>query len=54
MQHDWILDVLADVRTYAEQNRMTKLAEHIRQAELLAQMEIAAQPDERRVPASGH
>ena len=44
MQHDWILDVLADLGAYAERNGMKALAEHLEQGQKLALTEIASMP----------
>lgn len=42
METDWILDVLADLRTFARQNGLPALAEQIEEASLLAAVEIAS------------
>lgn len=55
METDWILDVLADLRTFAHQNGLPALAEQIDQTSLLAAIEIASTaeglPDHERGPA---
>jgi hypothetical protein len=40
MQHDWILDVLADLTTFARRNGLTTLAEELDDAQLVAAAEI--------------
>ena len=42
MKHDWIFDVLADLRTYAEKNHLPQLAEQLEETTLLAAVEIAS------------
>ena len=42
MQNEWILDVIADVRTFARQNNLPDLASHMDTAWLLASAEIAS------------
>ncbi len=36
MQNEWILDVLTDLRTFAHQNGLTTLAEHLDDTRLVA------------------
>lgn len=40
MSHDWIFDVLTDLRTYAQRNGLAKLATQVEAALLVAQAEI--------------
>ncbi len=40
MQHDWIMDVLEDVRSFAQRNEMPALAEHMGEALRLAAAEL--------------
>lgn len=40
MQHDWILDVLADLQTFARTNKLTVLAEQLGDTKLIAAAEI--------------
>jgi len=40
MKRDWILDVLADLRIFAAENDLPRLAEHLIDAELLAHAEV--------------
>lgn len=52
MQNEWILDVLADLKGFADQNGMTTLAEQLADARLVAGVELArlgkgSQPDDR-------
>lgn len=40
-QHEWMIRVLDDLATYARENAMPALAEHLTQARLLAVTEMA-------------
>jgi len=42
MRSDWIMDVLADLRTFAQSNDLPLLAEQLDDAALVALAEIAA------------
>lgn len=42
MQNEWILDVLTDLRTFAHQNGLTVLAEHLDDTRLVAVAELAS------------
>jgi hypothetical protein len=42
MGHDWILDVLADLKTYARVNGMPSLAAQLDDASFVAQVEVAS------------
>lgn len=42
MRSDWILDVLADLRSFAMSNELPALAEHLDDTALIAMAEIAA------------
>ncbi len=42
MEHDWILDVLADLRNYASRNDLPALAEQLQETGLLAAVEISS------------
>lgn len=42
MAHDWMIDVLADLRRFAQANGLTRLAERIEETEALAAQELAA------------
>ncbi|MBN9889185.1 hypothetical protein I6N89_17905 [Pelagibaca abyssi] len=42
MRHDWIIDVLTDLKTFARANSMDALAEQLDEAQLVAQIEIAS------------
>jgi hypothetical protein len=42
MGHDWILDVLADLKTFARTNDMPTLAAQLDDASYVAQVEIAS------------
>ncbi|MDH5798094.1 MAG: hypothetical protein OEZ19_05980 [Paracoccaceae bacterium] len=43
MCNDWIIDVLADLQSYASTNGMQALAEHLDQTANVAAMELAQQ-----------
>ncbi|TMV35628.1 hypothetical protein FGG78_44365 [Thioclava sp. BHET1] len=43
MRHDWIIDVLADLRHYAAQNDLPQLMQRVEEVIPLARQEIAAQ-----------
>ena len=45
MANDWIIDVLADLRTYAASNGLTALAGQLDDATLIAATEIASAKD---------
>ena len=40
MQNEWILDVLTDLRTFAHQNGLAVLAEHLDDTRLVAAAEL--------------
>ncbi len=42
MAHDWILDVIADLKTYAKTNGLSVLADELEDAMLIAAAEIAS------------
>jgi hypothetical protein len=42
MQHDWIIDVLADLKSYARKNGLVALVKELDEATLLAATEIAS------------
>lgn len=50
MLHDWILDVLIDLRSYAQANGLTALARKAEETLLVAEAEISApgQSDQRQ------
>ena len=48
--HDWIIEVLDDLRTYAQENRLHRLATEIADLRLVAMTEIAS-ADAPGVPA---
>jgi hypothetical protein len=43
MRHDWIFDVLADLRAYADQNNLPALAEQVAAALRVAELEIGVE-----------
>lgn len=45
MTHNWIIDVLLDLRTFAEQNGLEALALQIDNAQLMAALEIAVKTE---------
>ena len=42
MQHEWVLDVLADLKTFALANNLPALAEQLDDTKLVAAAEIAS------------
>ena len=42
MTHNWIIDVLSDLRTFAEKNGLERLALQMDNAQLMAAVVIAA------------
>ncbi len=51
--NDWILDVLADLKTFASANGLGKLAEQLDDTTLVAAAEIASQKEEAHALADG-
>lgn len=47
-KNNWILDVLADLKTFASANGLSTLAEQLDDTRLIAAVEIASQADEAR------
>lgn len=45
MKYEWLLDVLADLQSFADLNEMPDLAIHLDSAGLIAAAEIAAKDD---------
>ena len=41
MSQEWIVDVLADLKTFARQNEMGRLAEHLDETMMVAAAELA-------------
>lgn len=54
MQHDWIIDVLADVKTFAQCNGLDRLAEHLDDTMMVATAEIASSVRDRTDGAAAH
>ena len=54
MANDWILDVLADLRAFAEKNGLSKTAEQLDDAKLIAAVEIASEHGGRPEGAARH
>lgn len=44
MVHDWVIDVVTDLRRYAEANALPGLARQLRETELVAALDIASRP----------
>lgn len=42
MQHDWILDVLADLKNFAKTNGLPALAEQLEDSRMVAMAEVAS------------
>ncbi|EPX85536.1 hypothetical protein [Salipiger mucosus] len=53
MGHDWIIDVLTDLKTFARDNRLDALAEQLDEAQLVAQVEIASRVRGPRIGVCG-
>lgn len=54
MAHDWILDVIADLKAYANKNRLSALADELDEAMLIAATEIASAEGKAPKPATQH
>ena len=54
MAHDWIFDVLADLKTYARKNGLSALADELDEATLIAATEIASREGKAPNAAAGH
>lgn len=52
MGHTWVLDVLADLQTFADANELPGLAMHLKEAGLIAAAEIVTQSE--RVPQQSY
>ena len=53
MKNDWILDVLADLKTFAHANGLIALAEQLEDTALVAAAEISSQGEGPIVDAKG-
>ncbi|WP_146345933.1 hypothetical protein [Falsiphaeobacter marinintestinus] len=53
MQHDWILDVLADLKTFASANDLGALAEQLDDTTLIAAAEIASKQEKALAKTDG-
>lgn len=42
MKHDWMIDVLADLRTYALNHNMSNLSEHLEDSIMIAASDMTA------------
>lgn len=45
MKHDWVLDVLSDLQSFAAQNRMGNLAGQLAIARMIASIDLASQTE---------
>ena len=45
MQHDWILDVLADLKSFALTNGLPALAEQLEDSRMVAMAEVASKEE---------
>ncbi|MGR3565982.1 MAG: hypothetical protein ACU0FH_07510 [Heliomarina sp.] len=53
MQNEWILDVLADLKTFAVANELAALAEQLDDTTMIAASELASKEKETRVHING-
>jgi hypothetical protein len=53
MKHNWILDVLTDLKTFAAQNELPALAEQLGDTQLVASVELTESAEERTVGSHG-
>lgn len=54
MGRNWIIDVLADLRSFAEMNDLPMLAEELARTARVAQRELAMVPEGMPIPRDGH
>ena len=54
MRSDWILDVLADLKTFAQANELVALAEQLDDTSIVAMAEIAALKEKQHRRANGN
>ncbi len=54
MRNEWILDVLADPKTFALSNELPHLAEHLDDTALVAMAEIASLEERMKRQLHGH
>ncbi len=54
MKHDWILDVLADLTNYAQENGMAVFAEQLNDTKLVVAAEISSLHDAELNTAAGN
>lgn len=54
MGQDWMIDVLTDLRSFAQQNGMATLSEQLDDTILVAAAEIAQVAHGGRIDAAGH
>ncbi len=53
MKHDWILDVIADLATFAQENGLQALAEQLEDAKLVAATEMSQSQAQERNGRAG-
>jgi hypothetical protein len=46
IRNEWVLDVLADIKSFAVANNLTALADQLDQTRQIAAAEIASQPED--------
>ena len=49
MQHEWMIDVLSDLRVYAENHEMARLVEHLEDSILIAAASMQRMQDRKTV-----
>ncbi len=54
MLQDWMIDVLADLRSFAQQNGMKTLSEQLDDTILVAAAELSQEAHVRHVTTAGH
>ena len=53
MRHDWIFEVLEDLRAYALQNGLIATANKAEEALRIARLEVGSEEDENSPPSGG-
>jgi hypothetical protein len=48
MEHEWVKEVLVDLETFTSDNNLPQLSDKIREARIMAQVEIATKPRQTR------
>ena len=44
MTNEWVIDVISDLRSFAEQNGLPRLAAQLQETALLAALEVSSRP----------